>query len=55
MGVVVRVVKTPPEVATAGSGGRSCQIAGAALTVGAIASATGGIRPGALIERDNKG
>lgn len=46
----VRIVKTAPEGATAGSGGMNCQIPGCAATVSVIASSTGGIRPGGLTE-----
>lgn len=52
MGIEVRLAKAAKEEATAGSGGRNCQIPGCAATVSAIASATGDIRPGGMIERD---
>lgn len=46
----VKIAKRAPEKATAGSGGMKCQMPGYAATVSAIATATGGIRPGGLIE-----
>ena len=50
----VKIAKRVWEGVTAGSGGLSCQMAGCAATVSAIASSTGGIRPGGLIEPDRK-
>ena len=43
----------PQEVQT-GTGGLGCQLPGCAATVSAVAAATGGIRPGGLIETDRK-
>lgn len=51
-GVVVKVVSghiTP----TRGSAGLMTQVPGAMTTVSDVASASGGIKPGALIETDN--
>lgn len=52
MGIEVRIVKQTPKEADPGRGGMNCQLPGCATTVSAIASATGGIRPGGLIETD---
>lgn len=54
MGIIVRIAKGTVNGAhrTKSFGGGSCW--GCALTVGAVASATGGIRNGGLIERDCK-
>lgn len=38
---------------TVGTAGLSTQIPGGITSVSAVANATGGIRPGGLIERDN--
>ena len=51
---VVKIVKTPPQEAQTGTGGLKCQMPGYAATISAIASTTGGIRPGGLIETDRK-
>ena len=49
---VVKIIKTSPQDAQTGTGGLQCQMPGYAATISAIASATGGIRPGGLIESD---
>ena len=49
---VVKIVKTPAQEAQTGTGGLKCQMPGYAATISAIASTTGGIRPGGLIETD---
>lgn len=54
MGIEVKVVKPSLSGACAGTGGLNCQIPGSVASVSAIASATGGIRPGGLIETDRK-
>lgn len=63
MGMVVRIAKgMPPEPHSAflskppaaASGGHKCHLAGTGATVCAIALASGGIRPGGLIETDRK-
>ena len=51
---VVKIVKTPPQEAQTGTGALKCQMPGCAATISAIAHATGGIRPGGLIETDRK-
>ena len=51
---VVKVVKGVPQEAMTGTAGLKCQIPACAITVGAIASSTGGIRPGGMIETDRK-
>ena len=43
----------PPQVRT-GTGGLGCQLPGCVASVSAVAAATGGIRPGGLIETDRK-
>lgn len=50
MGIVVRVVRTGHPEANPGSGGMNCQLPGCAATVSAVASASGGIKPGAIID-----
>lgn len=60
MGIVVRIAKGKPREPGRATGGKSrafeqdsfARISGA--TVSAIAQATGGIRPGGLIETDRK-
>ncbi|MDE7441690.1 MAG: hypothetical protein K2M69_05970 [Muribaculaceae bacterium] len=52
MGIVVKIVKSSASGACGGTGGLDCHISGQGATVSAIASATGGIRPGGLIETD---
>lgn len=54
MAIEVKVVKSPSSVATAGTGGLNSQIHWSVASVSAIASATGGIRPGGLLETDRK-
>ncbi len=54
MAIEVKIVKSPSSVATTGTGGLNCQIPGSVASVSAIASATGGIRPGGLLETDRK-
>lgn len=54
MAIEVIIVKSPSTEACAGTGGMNCQLPGCATTVSAIASATGGIKPGGLIETDRK-
>ncbi len=54
MAIEVKVVKSSSSVATAGTGGLNSQIHGSVASVSAIASATGGIRPGGLLETDRK-
>lgn len=54
MAIKVRVVKATLSGVCAGTRGLNCQIPGCAASVSAIASASGGIRPGGLIETDRK-
>lgn len=54
MAQVVKIVKGGSSGALIGSGGRECQLPGMGATVSGIASATGGIRPGGLMETDRK-
>ena len=49
---VVKIVKTPAQQAQTGTGGLQYQMPGYAATISAVASTTGGIRPGGLIESD---
>ena len=51
---IVKIVKRPPQEAETGTEGLKCQMPGCAATISVIASATGGIRPGGLIETDQK-
>ena len=53
MGIEVRVAKDARHAETTmGTGGLKCQMPGHAATISAIASTTGGIRPGGLMETD---
>ena len=52
-GIVVKVVTTKPRVCK-GSAGLYTQVPGAMTSVSNLASATGGINPGNLAERDTK-
>lgn len=52
-GAVVKVVTTKPRVCK-GSAGLYTQVPGAMTSVSNLASATGGIKPGNLAERDTK-
>lgn len=54
MGIVVKTVGSGHPETNPGSGGLKCQMPGYAATVSAIASTTGGIRPGGLIETDRR-
>ena len=50
----VQVVDATPMKPTKGSAGLKTQLAGQATTVSSVASATGGIGRGNILERDSK-